>query len=349
MGSSLTIRNDPPQPWDKEIWGENLGININTISNNPSLLTIQDNKQVEAVKVIKRFKYIPKDLGNVYGSLCDFLVQPISEGGLGLQSDVNFFPFAYDWRKDNEESAKKLADFIKNKDQNGNSRFRFIVHSMGGIVTRLMLLDNPKIAERTELLFQIASPLLGSAKAYCTLKKRPEFNPIFDLICQTLGNWDKVAQFRTSIMGFPSVYQLLPPPEIKSLCDRQGNLYSALDDSVWQKHFREYVQQARDVHQRLKQSQELNTRIRTRCIGSGRYPTPKRYVIDPEQDFNLIMRLRRVPLSADGDDTVTFSSAIAYSVYEPENLIDTEPCKHMTICHNQEVYNMLKMEWNEDE
>lgn len=347
MGSKLTISKNSFLRSEQEIWGENLGINISVLRTNPGLLAIQDGKEVNAVKVIKRFNKIKAPWANVYGSLCDFVVKPRSQGGLGLQS--NFFPFAYDWRKDNLESAKKLADFIRNKDQNGNSRFRFIVHSMGGIVTRLMLLDNPDIAQRTDLLFQIASPLLGSAKAYSTLKKRPEFNPIFDFLCQMLQKRERVAELCRSIIGFPSVYQLLPPPEVKSLCDRKGKLYSALEDGVWQDPFKEYVQRAREVHQKLRESQVLNSTIRIKCIASAKYPTPNLYLIDPLSDFNLIMGVRRFPLSADGDDTVTFRSAIAYSLYEPGNEIDTELSNHMTICHNQKVYQLLQKVWNQYE
>jgi hypothetical protein len=349
---------------DREIWGENLGINISILRQNPSLLAIQDHKIVDAVKVIERFNHIPQDWGNVYGSLGDFLTRTTAEGGLGLISEKhqnpNFFPFAYDWRQDNQESAIRLAEFIQDKDKSRDSRFRFIVHSMGGIVTRLMLLNNPDIVKRTDLLFQIASPLSGSVKAYYTLKKRPQFNPIFDFLCQKLQNGDKVAQLRTAIMGFPSIYQLLPPPEIQCLFDRKGNLYSALEDSIWQGHFRNYVRTAREVHIQLRKSESLNTQIRVRCIGSAKYPTPKRYLIDRLQDSNLIdheinlimrirdiMGLRRIPLSADGDDTVTFSSAIAYSVHKPENEIDSEPANHITICDNEQVHNLIKTEWNQ--
>ena len=181
---------------DKEIWGENLFKNIDVLKLQPSLLARQDNKVVKPVKVIERFKVeikvgdrkipvIPENLLNVYGSFCDFLKKPTSEDGLGLISEElslkqgtepNFFPFAYDWRQDNQDSADRLAQFIRDKDKTGNSRYRLIVHSMGGIVARLMLLDNPDIRENTDLLFQIASPLSGSARAYYTLKKHPELN-----------------------------------------------------------------------------------------------------------------------------------------------------------------------------
>ncbi|GBF80823.1 lipase/acyltransferase domain-containing protein [Aphanothece sacrum] len=355
MGSSLIIRQNPSSDHDKEIWGEDLLCNIRTLREKPGLLAIQENKPVDAVKVIERFNNFTADWANIYGSLFDFLITPTGEKGLGLISEnlgsskhpePNFFPFAYDWRKDNQESANFLADFIKEKDKNGDRRLRFIVHSMGGIVTRLMLLDNPDIAQRTDLLFQIASPLLGSAKAYSILKQGLKFNDnfILDWVYNMLQPSKKRAEFCQSIMTFPSIYQLLPPPEIKSLCDRNGKLYSALDDSIWPTNVREYLENARNVHQRLKQSQYLDqNQINIRCVYSMSHLTPTLYLVEPMANFNVITQ---VPSNMYGDNTVTFESAIAYSISSPENQIDSNPCDHMGLCRNETVYNILRMEFN---
>jgi pimeloyl-ACP methyl ester carboxylesterase len=87
--------------------------------------------------------------------------------GLGLIEGKTFFPFAYDWRADNRSSADSLERFIRQviKDK----RLRFIAHSMGGIVTRLMLKKHKDLLVRTDVLFQVASPIGGSAVAFAAL------------------------------------------------------------------------------------------------------------------------------------------------------------------------------------
>lgn len=100
---------------------------------------------------------------------------------IGLRAEDDFFPFAYNWLTDNQVTANKLAEFIREKDQTGNYLYCLIAHSMGGIVSRLMLANpnNRDLAEKTKLLFQIATPVRGSAKAYYALKRYPNFAPSF--------------------------------------------------------------------------------------------------------------------------------------------------------------------------
>jgi pimeloyl-ACP methyl ester carboxylesterase/PKD repeat protein len=74
------------------------------------------------------------------------------------------FPFAYDWRRNNAESAQKLAryvDFIRTLHPEAEN-VDIVAHSMGGLVSRRFMLDHPGVVGKFVV---IASPLLGATKA----------------------------------------------------------------------------------------------------------------------------------------------------------------------------------------
>ena len=188
----------------REIWGENLLSNINTFRNKPYLLDLSRKPCLKADQVIKsitagRFKKV-----DVYGNFINFCTQE-----LNLSVNQNFFLFPYDWRQDNRETARQFAEFINSKDPQQDHQIRIISHSMGGIITRLMLLNEQNIANRTEKFFHIASPIQGSAKAYFTLKKHPKFDEKFDPFWKIWQDPDARADLRQVIIGFSSIYQLV--------------------------------------------------------------------------------------------------------------------------------------------
>jgi len=98
---------------------------------------------------LSKLKYQPADadgvkpdgpIGLVYDDLMDFLAQT-----------HEVIPFGFDWRRPIEEEACRLADAVDAAldARNGSGQpVRIVAHSMGGVVTRTMLLERPKTFDR---------------------------------------------------------------------------------------------------------------------------------------------------------------------------------------------------------
>ncbi len=351
MGSSLFLTRNTAfgTTQTQEIWGGDFQANIRLFHQHPEYLNPIDTNDIQAGEVIPYFENIrltqpiisrltiPINRVIVYQSLIDFCTK---KTGLNLTQGINFFPFAYNWLADNRITAKKLADYIREKDQDNNNRFCFIGHSMGGIIIRLMLLNNPDIAERTDLFFQIASPIKGSAKAYFSIKRYPQLDPIFDRAWRWFQRAETMGALQRAIQRCYSLYQLLPSPEIIALYDEGGTQYSPLDEQVWPEYLHQHIYTAINVHQQL--TQPLNSNIKIKCVYSHQQPTITHYIVRPD-NFDII---RPVPRFVLGDGTVTVASAIAYSHEDTRILINTPPGDHIGICQNEQVYNELRNAWN---
>jgi pimeloyl-ACP methyl ester carboxylesterase len=237
---------------------------------------------------------------DVYGEFLAFLRNKLA--------DRLFFPFPYDWRLDNRQSARLLAEFINKVDPLKKASIQIIAHSMGGIIARLMLIDNKSISDRTNLLFQIASPILGSSKAFYSLKEKIRINAIADKYIEWFQDKREFHYLQNVIMGFPSLYQLLPPLDEKILYNDIGQQFSACDPVVWPKEYRQYVLDAQEVHKKLRKPLSNNIQ----CVYSDEHITEMYYKVDAG------FRYAGTPMSQPvyGDGTVTGSSAIAGSQFE---------------------------------
>ncbi|HEX4140608.1 MAG TPA: hypothetical protein VHY09_09695 [Candidatus Methylacidiphilales bacterium] len=122
---------------------------------------------------------------DVYGKFVDGITDdhdsepdfhPYTEG-------VDFFTFAYDWR---QEIATVLAPQLKvalqkyadaHEERTGipapDTKFVIIAHSMGGLVARTFLSENPDWADRIAAMYLVGTPNLGSVKAIKTLVVGP--------------------------------------------------------------------------------------------------------------------------------------------------------------------------------
>ena len=98
--------------------------------------------------------------------------------------DADFFIFAYDWR---QEIATVTAPLFKSalekyasihEEKTGipapSTRFIIVTHSMGGLVARTFLSENPDWADRISALYLVGSPNLGSVKSIKTLVTGPD-------------------------------------------------------------------------------------------------------------------------------------------------------------------------------
>jgi hypothetical protein len=166
-----------------------------------------------------------------------YILATLGAGGyrdesLGLGGEVDYggehftcFQFAYDWRRDNVESARALADFIAEKRalvqreyarrygaENADVRFDIVAHSMGGLVTRWLLQygaqDLPEGgglpaptwegARFVDRVILVGTPNAGSAEALLELVNGWHVAPLLPF-------------YPAALVGtVPATYQLLP-------------------------------------------------------------------------------------------------------------------------------------------
>jgi hypothetical protein len=102
--------------------------------------------------------------------------QPYTQG-------ADFFTFAYDWRQEIATvSAPQLGQALDNyarihEEKTGipapDTKFILVGHSMGGLIARTFLSENPQWADRIAAMYLVGAPNLGSVKAIKTLVVGP--------------------------------------------------------------------------------------------------------------------------------------------------------------------------------
>ncbi len=160
------------------------------------------------------------------------------------------FQFAYDWRLDNVENAKRLHTFIIQKkeyvEQELESRygikreikFDIVAHSMGGLIARYYMMygdkdldeitdtEGPtwKGAELVENVIIIGTPNAGSVNVVDDLFHGKDIGPF-------------LPTYQSSIIGsMPSTYQLLTRTRHKHVVDLNGNVLDLFDPLVWKEN-----------------------------------------------------------------------------------------------------------------
>lgn len=139
--------------------------------------------------------------------------------------NADFFIFAYDWRQDMgtvtaPELGRALQDYARiHEARTGVSakdvRFVIVAHSMGGLVARTLLSENPALADHVSRLYLVGTPNLGSVKAIKTLivgpgglKENMTSFPV-SLLNVLPSNVDANLTKLVAITR-PSIYELLP-------------------------------------------------------------------------------------------------------------------------------------------
>lgn len=114
--------------------------------------------------------------------------------------------FAYDWRKDNFDTARLLATVIANQHAAGATEFSLVCHSMGGLIARLLLESGDFKAEpwfeKIKLLATLGTPHLGAPLALARIFGRDSSSGISGADFRKLAANHK----------YPSGYQLIPAP-----------------------------------------------------------------------------------------------------------------------------------------
>lgn len=123
-----------------------------------------------------------------------------------VRAGLNFFEFAYDWRRDNRVAARRLARLApgwlsrwRKASGNNGAKLVLVAHSMGGLVSRYFL-EALGGWRDTRMLITFGTPYRGSLNALNFLANgfRKSIGPftLFDI--------------SSLVRSFTSVYQLLP-------------------------------------------------------------------------------------------------------------------------------------------
>ncbi|TLU82728.1 MAG: hypothetical protein FDX30_06460 [Chlorobium sp.] len=315
---------------DEYIWGSNGARNLNMMVLSPEKLTLNKiNNNVVVGPVLRSVSGLFKDK-IVYGDLIDFLC---SKEGLWLMLGDNFFVFPYDWREDIFISAENFCEYILSVVKDKKEKNIIIIsHSLGGLITRVMISKNHQILNNIVKHIQIASPVDGSAVAYKALRGFPDLNmTIPNCLISTTQKLPRRQKnkIKNIFQGFYSVFQSLPPEEEKILLnDNYSN--SALDKSVWKNKDR-YIDLAKKARTIISNNDHA---IDTVCIYSAKYSTDSSYYVSKRYKINAIN-------VKNGDNTVLSNSACAYSEFDNCCEIDNGDCDHVSICSNPDLFNKI--------
>ena len=121
---------------------------------------------------------------DVYGDFITGMTEEQDASGFEPYTEgADFFTFAYDWRQEIATvTAPQLAQALDNyarihEEKTGipaaETKFILVGHSMGALVARTFLSENPQWADRIAGMYLIGAPNLGSVKAIKTLVVGP--------------------------------------------------------------------------------------------------------------------------------------------------------------------------------
>jgi len=138
---------------------------------------------------------------------------------------ADFFTFSYDWRQDIATVTAPLLGQALDKyakiheSRTGipaqDTKFIIVGHSMGGLVARTFLSENPQQADRIAAMYLVGTPNLGSVKAIMTLVVGPgglKENAVnFPAsLLNLLPNSVDANLTKLVAISRPSLYELLP-------------------------------------------------------------------------------------------------------------------------------------------
>ncbi|RLT45300.1 MAG: alpha/beta fold hydrolase [Chloroflexi bacterium] len=190
---------------------------------NHSPLSLRPNQQypvIRAADVMRTFGG-----SKFYEPLLNFLTDPAQGGyvehslsvigsgspvcGASLSNPISQFPnlfvFPYDWRQSNVISAQSLKKYVGCiQSYYPDSQINIIAHSMGGLVSRRYILDNPQ-DHHVDKLITIGTPWLGAPKILNVLENGEFFD--HDWQHSLLIGKDEL---RTLVAHFDGAHELIP-------------------------------------------------------------------------------------------------------------------------------------------
>jgi pimeloyl-ACP methyl ester carboxylesterase len=339
MGSELILEDvDPSKPIkNRLIWSGDVNVLWQSIAEEPEILSSKNVRAGKVLRYLTGFSIPLFGLGKLplpkrtplYGPLFEHLVDEYN-----FQEGESLLEFGYDWRSCNAQSAQLLNEFLLKRTE-PEDRVVLIAHSMGGLVCRALLADpayshlEPRIAK----VIQLGTPVLGSAKAFMTLKSKPELHVIFDTVLKQRHrvNPELYHHLRVSLERFQALFQMLPPGSERIVFDNMGKQYSALHQKLWREELTPLLKGAEAFHTLIRglASEKLF------ALYSTKVPTDGGYLV------NDLMRLKgpyfpRVL----GDGTVSIASASAQTT--TDNLIPCGKITHDALPIAPEVWRSLE-------
>lgn len=199
-----------------ELWlgSEKVWPNVRLLFTQPEIFTLPARVQLEPRAIVGEIVLIPRFLEQEqYSRAGDFL-----EEVLGYQRGRDLLEFAYDWRQDVRESARRLAEAIDAWPV--TPPITIIAHSLGTLVSRYYI-ERLGGKQKVGRVLLIGGPHQGVPRIATDLIQGVGMLP-FGL----LG--DKLLDV---IKTFPSVYQILPT--YPCAIDQKGQPIDLLADERW--------------------------------------------------------------------------------------------------------------------
>lgn len=268
------------------------------------------------------------------------LFQTLADCGL-REDDNTLYPFPYDWRKNNADSAQGLAELLDRVAEKQPDEILLIAHSMGGLICRYYL-ESRTFDQRPGLhlvssLICLATPHYGSPLALTAalgMERRVFLNEqqVYKLVRQS---------------QFPSLYQLLPPPGAPFAWNRElkeklvpVDIYEAGIGTrlcAYQKPEQRLNQENLDSAFKFRQDLDLSKRppsVRYFFFAGTRQRSATTSLIIPSGD---LLEVRNHEVDDGGDGTVPFWSASVTGMQ-----VSAVGGEHGTIYKNEELIEVLK-------
>ena len=176
-------------------------------------VSILDVIGVKDIQGIKLFDYTD-------GLIQEFISQ-------GYKENETLFTFPYDWRygvsgkyadgSPNNQAGKTNSDLLKEKidsilQQTGSNKIDIIAHSMGGLITKKYVMDNPTTHKINKAVF-VGVPNTGSVKAVKGLLWGDNMGVYFGPLGLSDSEMKKISA------NMPGVYDLLPSQQLYNHSD----------------------------------------------------------------------------------------------------------------------------------
>jgi hypothetical protein len=235
LGSRIVNRRTGEVVWPSVFRSDVDGLSLPTT---PDLASNRD--ELVAARIVEAAKLAGNFGPEVY--VYHYLIRALEDYGGYREGDWanppeggdrdTFYVFAYDWRRDNVESARQLfkrVEALKLKLGRPDLRFNVVAHSMGGLIARYAAMygdrDLPPEgagplpdwagASFVNKIFMFGTPNAGSAEAFAVLL---EGYSVTEGLRRRVRLLNKLS--REDVMTVPSLYQLLPHASRARFLDR---------------------------------------------------------------------------------------------------------------------------------
>ncbi len=323
FGTELSYRN-PAKGFRRErVWSADGSTLVTTLVQHPKRL--ECTTELEVGEVLSAVYFGREHSFVLYQQLFDMIES------LGYERGRDFQTFGYDWRLSIKTNAQRLANFLK-KVAHGRP-VKIIAHSMGGLIARYMLADHKSRDDHSNvrLIIQIATPVLGTSRAYYVLKESAQLGDLCEWMkkCMTQREKGSFDLLKNAMNHFESIMELLPHDDNKILKTKGGQFYSALYPGAWPDIGEAQLKSIQDVQSTVRRAgiPAIST------IYSEDIETDHVYEVDNE--FKTIIR----KFSSEGD-------GVALGISTNHGSVSTHPLRaratHYVLPSHQRVLDIVR-------